>query len=151
MNSNNSQNSEKNNFMLNREQLEVYNWLKKQELNTDDNTLNFWSRKYPAKRLTDVVTFAISKRNSGQSIYNIGGWIHKMLKTDAPVVNKESQTNQEYTRRFIKEKKWDDLKIYEKYVKDDVTGDDLPLTRPEEDFRRELVSLYQRSILYKNL
>jgi hypothetical protein len=147
----NAQSPEKPIYKLTREQFEIYCWLKKQGLNTDDETLNYWSRKYPVKRIFEVVMFAKSRRNSGQSIRNIGGWIHKILKTDAPVVNDESQSNREYAKRFMETKRWNELKIYEKYVRDEVTGDDLPLTRPSDDFKREIESLYQRSLLYRNL
>jgi len=142
--------SNSNEFKLTSEQFEIYMWLKSQRLNTDDDTLNYWSRKYPAKRIIDVVKFANRRRNSGQSIRNIGGWVHKLLITGIAVANEESEDNSEYAKKFTEMNKWIDLKIYEKYVKDEVTSDDLPLTMPKEIFRKALESLYQKSILYKD-
>lgn len=51
---------------------------------------------------------------------------------------------------FARANKWEDLKIYEKYVKDVVT-EDLPLTMSSETFIRALESLCRKSQLYKNM
>ncbi len=42
------------------------------------------------------------------------------------------------------------VKIYEKYLKDEITGDDLPLTLSQETFERALESLFQKSQKYKH-
>jgi hypothetical protein len=136
-------------YKLTQDQSNVYSWLKSQGLNTDDDTLSYWSRKYPAKRITEVVNFAKTRRDRGQSIRNMGGWINKFLKTDIAVINDECKINQEFSQRFVEVKKWYELKIYEKYVKDEITGDDLPLTMAIDDFKRNLESLYQKSMLYR--
>ncbi len=147
---NTSDQTEKN-LRLNEEQFAVFKWLKQQGLNTDEETLNYWSRKYPAKRLIDVVQFANERRNSGQPIRNIGGWIHKLLKTDAAVVNDECKENRDLAQKFAQANQWSDLDIFEKYIRDKVTDSDLPLTMPRNDFSRALEALYNRSKLYKEL
>lgn len=53
-------------YKLNEEQERAYIWLKGQELNVDDDTLNYWARKYPVQRLVDVVRFAHARRAEGQ-------------------------------------------------------------------------------------
>jgi hypothetical protein len=143
--------SGKKSFKLTEEQATIYNWLKEQGLNTDDDTLNYWSRKYPSHRLKEVVNFGHSRKASGQHIPNLGGWVHKLLMNGLAVVNDECKNNREFAGEFAKANKWDDLKIYEKYVKDEVTGDDLPLTMSSEAFIRALESLCQKSQLYKNI
>lgn len=137
-------------FKLTKDQAEVYAWLKKQGLNTDDDTLNYWSRKYPAKRIIEVVNFANGRRNAGQYIRNIGGWVHKFLKTGLAVENDDCIANREFTQKFSMINNWVELHIYEKYVKDEITGDDLPLTIPIDTFKKALEALHQRSQLYKN-
>ncbi len=77
--------------------------------------------------------------------------MHKLLLNGLAVVNDECKNNREFAEEFAKANKWDDLKIYEKYVKDEVTGDDLPLTMSSEAFIRALESLCQKSQLYKNI
>ena len=67
------------------------------------------------------------------------------------VVNDECKNNREFAEEFARGNKWDDLKIYEKYVKDAVTEDDLPLTMSSEAFIRALESLCRKSQLYKNM
>lgn len=143
--------AKKKNFKLTEEQAEVYTWLKEQELNTDDDTLNYWARKYPAHRLKEVVNFGHARRASGQHIPNLGGWVHKLLMNGLAVVNDECKNNREFAEEFARAHKWSDLKIYEKYVRDEVTGDDLPLTMASEAFIRALEALCRKSQLYKNM
>ena len=135
-------------YKLTEGQEKIYIWLKAQSLNVDDNTLNYWARKYQAKRLVDVVQFAHKRRAQGQQIRNIGGWIHKLLKENLPVVNDDCNDNREYTRQFIKTHLWNSLHIYEKYIKDEVTGDDLSLTLPQAEFKHALEAIYNRKQLY---
>lgn len=141
----------KKGFKLTEEQTEIYNWLKEQGLNTDDDTLNYWSRKYPSHRLREVVNFGHARRTSGQHIPNLGGWVHKLLMNGLAVVNDECKNNREFAEEFARANKWEDLKIYEKYVKDAVTEDDLPLTMSSEAFIRALESLCRKSQLYRNM
>ncbi len=60
-------------YKLTAEQNRVYLWLKEQKLNVDDDTLNYWTRKYHSQRLVDVVKFAYKRIHEGKQIKNIGG------------------------------------------------------------------------------
>src|SRR5262249_4143532 len=115
-------------FKLTNEQAMVYAWLKNQNINTDDSTLCYWAKTYSPKRIKEVVEFANARKNSGQQIINIGGWIHKFLKSGNAVVNETCLFNHRYATDFVRAKNWRELQIYEQYVKDDITKDDLPLT-----------------------
>ena len=143
-------NQSKSPYKLNQEQEKVYVWLKSQGLNVDDNTLNYWSRKYRAQRLIDVVKFAHRRCAEGQQIRNMGGWIHKLLKDETIVVTDECRENREYVEKYALKNGWKGLHIYEKYIKDESTKDDLPLTLSTEDFRRALETLYSRVQLYSD-
>lgn len=136
-------------FKLNSEQIDLYTWLKDQNLNTDDNTLCYWTKKYSSKRVREVVNFAKMRMKMGQKIQNQGGWINMFLKNGNAVVNDVSCSNLTYLKEFIKIKKWIDVKIYEKYIVDVITGDDLPLTLENKEFQRSLEVLYKKSQLYK--
>ena len=135
-------------FKLTEEQIEIYEWLSKQKINTDEGALIFWIKTYPSKRLKEVVEFANARRSAGQEIHNIGGWIHKFLKSNDSVVTDQYEINRKLAKDFSRIKVWKALKIYEKYVKDDVTGDDLSLLMNIEEFQRCLEALYQKSELY---
>ena len=74
----------------------------------------------------EVVEFANARMTSGQKILNAGGFIRNLLQNGSTVVNDTCQFNREYALEFAMTKNWGDLKIYEKYVKGSVTGDDLP-------------------------
>jgi hypothetical protein len=130
-------------YKLSKEQVAIYEWLKEQSINTDDNTLCYWVKTYDSKRIREVVEFAKSRKKVGQEIRNMGGWIQKLLKSGLAVANLM------FVKQFIETTEWKDLKIYEKYIKDMVTGDDLPLTMETVEFRRALEFLYQKSQLYK--
>ena len=136
-------------YRLSIDQIETYEWIKNQKLNTDDNTLCYWVKTYERKRIVEVINFAKKRKEKGQDIRNIGGWIQKFLKTGQAVVNDDCNDNLNYVKQFLEINNWEDLKIYEKYIKDMVTKDDLPLTMEREEFKRALESLYQKSRLYK--
>ena len=148
---NNQHSNDISRFKLNEQQTTTFDWLKQQGLNTDDNTLAFWVLKYSANRLKEVVNFAYARKQSGQNIQNVGGWVHKLLKSGAPVVNNTCKQNRDFAEKYAQEKGWRDLNIYEKYVKDAVTEDDLSLTMLYEDFKRALENLHGKSRLYKDL
>jgi hypothetical protein len=141
-------NQTKSPYKLSEEQEKIYVWLKDQGLNVDDDTLNYWVRKYRAQRLVDVVKFAHTRRAAGQQIRNIGGWIHRLLKDDAIVVTDDCQENRKYVEQYASFNQWKSLHIYEKYIKEETTGDDLPLTISKEEFRRALEALHRRTKLY---
>jgi hypothetical protein len=137
-------------YKLTKEQTEIYNWLKKQEINTDDDTLNYWTRKYSGMRIVEVVNFAKARIQSGQNIENLGGWVHKFLKSGLAVVNDECMSNRQFAKQFMEINAWKELKIFEKYVKDEITGDDLPLTMENQMFKTNLEKLFEKSQLYKS-
>jgi GTP:adenosylcobinamide-phosphate guanylyltransferase len=136
-------------YRLSIDQIETYEWIKNQKLNTDDNTICYWVKTYERKRIVEVINFAKKRKEKGQDIRNVGGWIQKFLKTGQTVVNDECNDNLNSVKKFLEINNWEDLKIYEKYIKDMVTNDDLPLTMEREEFKRALESLYQKSRLYK--
>jgi hypothetical protein len=136
-------------FKLTDEQIRIYIWLKEQGINTDDGTLCYWAKTYPSTRLKEVIGFANTRIASGQKILNVGGFIRNLLQNGSAVVNDTCKFNREYALEFTKTKNWSDLKIYEKHVKDSVTGDDLPLTIIISEFVLALERLYQKSCLYK--
>lgn len=137
-------------YKLTEEQQKVYSWLHSQGLNVDENTLNYWARKYPARRLVDVVRFAHARRAAGQQIRNMGGWIHKLLREGVAVVTDDCLDNRRFAQQYATIHQWKSLHVYEKYVKDETTGDDLPLTLPQGEFHRALEALHQRVQLYSD-
>ena len=134
-------------FKLTTEQQITYTWIKEQGLNVDDETLNYWVRKYPAQRLKDVIGLAQKRMERGQQIRNVGGWIHKLLIDDSEVPNKNCRDNLEFLKGFMQEHNWKSLNIYEKHIKDKITGDDLSLTIQPDEFQRALEAVYSRTQL----
>jgi hypothetical protein len=114
-------------YKLSSSQAEIYKWLKEQNINTDDPTLCYWSKTYTEKRLKEVVTYA-KARSQKEEIRNLGGWIQVILKTNQAVIDDKWNINQSWLKEFLNLNQWDTLKVYEKYIKDSTTGDDLSLT-----------------------
>lgn len=137
-------------YPLTMEQATIYLWLRQQKLNTDDDTLHYWSRRYPGDRIKDVVNYAHDRIFAGDTIKNIGGWINKILKTESAVVNDSCVSNRKFAEEFVKSRSCSALKIYEKYIKDEITDSDLPLTIAVDDFKKALNALYEKSQLYKS-
>lgn len=79
----------------------------------------------------------------------MGGWIHKILKDGTAVVTDDCLNNRRFAQQYIAANQWTSLHIYEKYVKDETTSDDLPLTLSKEEFQRALEALHQRIKLYR--
>jgi hypothetical protein len=138
-------------YALTMEQATIYLWLRLQKLNIDDDTLHYWSRHYPGDRIRDIVNYAHARLFAGDPIKNIGGWISKLLKTESAAVNDSCIFNRKFAEGFVESRGWSALKIYEKYVKDEVTESDLPLTIAVDEFKRALNALYEKSQLYKGL
>jgi hypothetical protein len=135
-------------YKLSADQVKTYKWLKEQGINTDDGTLCYWTKTYTEKRLKEVIIYA-KARSQAENIKNIGGWIQKILKTNQAVVDENYKRNQEFLNEFQLIKQWSTLKVYEKYIKDPITSDDLSLTMNAEEFRRSLEALYEKSQHYK--
>lgn len=132
-------------------QATIYLWLRQQNINTDDDTLHYWSRYYPGDRIRDVVNYAHARLLAGDPIKNVGGWISKILKTESAVVNDVCIFNRKHAEQFVESRGWSALRIYEKYVKDEITESDLPLTIAVNDFKCALNALYEKSEIYKQL
>ncbi len=107
----------------------------------------YWSKTYTEKRLKEVVTYA-KARSQKEDIRNLGGWIQTILKTNQAVIDDKWDVNQNILKQFLNLNQWNALKVYEKYIKDSITGDDLSLTMNPEEFKRSLGALYEKSQLY---
>lgn len=140
----------KNSRMLTftKSQFETYQWLKGQEINTNDQTLQYWAHRYSTQRIKEVVAFVKSRQQATGNIHNPGGWICHMLKNEITAISDTSHINCEYAKKFAKEKGWNDLIFCEKYVRDQVTGDDLWLGIATEEFSFALEKIYERGQLY---
>lgn len=138
-------------YKLTKEQTAIYEWLKRENINTDDETLCYWAKTYTSKRIKEVVNFAKTRKANGQNIRNIGGWIQKFLKTNQVIVNESCKINQSFLKQFLNEMGWNDLLVYEKYVRDKITGEDLSLTIAPDVFKIAIEALYQKSRLYKEI
>lgn len=94
------------------DQLNCLEWLKSQNLNTSEETLTWWARKYSLVRLESVIREA-KKRNPK----SLGAYIQKLLKDEATVVAGRVELNAEYATTLKEFRNWHALEIHQKYAK----------------------------------
>jgi hypothetical protein len=141
--------AESTRFKLGAEQAETYHWLKTQNLNCDDNTLNYWARTYSYERLRNVIQYVQTKQSKGWIIRNIGGWIQNALKKDITVINSTTELNKCVAKEFSLTHKWFELKFYELYIRDLFTNEEVSLAINPNDFKYALQGMYRRNSLKK--
>lgn len=96
---------------LTQEQMDIFEWLKKQGINSHEDTLAWWARTYTLKRLEEVIKEAkIRKARS------LGAYMQKILKTGVSVVSGRIEKNKETAQVFKDFHDWNDLEIHQKYA-----------------------------------
>lgn len=128
-------------FNLSDEELEKFDWLKSQNIDTDDPTLCFWSKSYTLKRLIEV--YKEAKKYSKKSV---GGYMTKLLKSGSSVQNDVTQANKEFAEEFKKDCEWSDLKIMKKYckvVQQNGYEHEVDYKLPKDEFKNKIYELYK--------
>lgn len=100
-----------NPFCLSNDQLQTLEWLKSQQINTDEKTLSFWAKTYTCARLKDVFKHAKTKAKS-----NVGGYMNNLLKKSIKVECDTVRENREYAASIKELNSWNQLIIGDMYV-----------------------------------
>ncbi len=99
-------------FKLNAEQRTIFEWLKKQGIDSVDKTLCYWAKTFSFSRLKDVVLMA--KREPRKSV---GAYINKLLRSNAIVETDIVRENRELAIEYKSSNHWKELQIFEKHAK----------------------------------
>lgn len=137
-------------FPLKKEQQPLFELLREVATNTDDSTIKYWIRTYPNKIQT-AVDFLKKELSFGKKIDNPGGFLTNIFLGKIIPMTPEMEKNKEYALEFATRNDWNNLKISGKFVKDEITGGDVPLFLPFENFVNSLLKLHDNSLTYRNL
>lgn len=140
--------SEKSKFPLKPDQQKVLDWLKLTGIGLDCDTMMVFVRTYHEDRLREAVAFTLSQMGTGK-IKNPCGFLRNVLLGKIPMITAESQQNAQLARDFAALNNWNDVTFCKKYMRDEVTGDDLYYNLPHEVFCTQIQKLYDKSELYK--
>lgn len=98
-------------YRINKEQEQIYLWLKDKKINTEDKTLAYWSKTYSQERLSAVINEASKKERR-----NLGGFINTLLKSNACIPDENVVKNTQFADDFKKQNQWSELKIKKTHV-----------------------------------
>src|SRR6185295_2834279 len=120
----------------------IYEWLKDQNINSEDRILCLWSKTYSVDRLFEVIEYAKKKCKT-----NLGGYINRMLYKGVVVPNEKSEANKEFLEKFLETNFWSGIVILERYAKITMHNgyeEELPYNLNPEEFQRKVISLHER-------
>lgn len=135
-------------FPLKKEQQGVFDWLKAQKLNTDDDTLCYWVRTYPIEKLKTAIAFLNHETKRGVSIRTRGGFVRNVLEGKISPVTDTCLENKQFVKDFIEANKWVELEIHEKYVLCPRTHKEVPLSLEPATFVKAICDLFELSQNY---
>lgn len=136
-------------FPLKKDQKQIFAWLRLQNIDSDDDTLTYYIRTYPEQRIKDAIAFMNEEVDKGIKIGSRGKFLRRVLDGTIVMKNAESEQNKLYAMGYSKMKDWRSLVFTEKYVRDEVTGDDLYFNLPSPVFHFALEKLHDKSTIYQ--
>lgn len=98
-------------FKLSVEQSETLQWLSSLGIDTTTETLAWWAKQYPMKRLDEVYQACCAKK-----VKSKGAYMQRLLKTNANVPTENSEANKAFAEEFKKINHWNALEIKDKYA-----------------------------------
>lgn len=98
-------------YKLSPPQVDSYIWLKRQKINSSDQTLCWWAREYSLKRLKEVYLYSISLSKT-----NVGGYMQKILKEEVYLAVDHVTSNKEFTLAYKEQNEWHELDLYDTHV-----------------------------------
>lgn len=144
-----SKKESKTKFPLKKSQQPLFNWLKEQGTESDDDALMFYIRTFSEERIRQCIDFMERERKKGAKINRPGGFFRNCLEGRIVIQNSNTDENKAYAQGFVEANEWSTVIITEKYLRDQTTGDDLYFNISKEVFLPSIQKLYEKSELYK--
>lgn len=135
-------------FPLKKEQQPVFDWLKAQGLDTDDDTLCYWVRTYSPDKLQTALKFMHHEASRGVQFRTRGGFVRNVLEGKISPVTDTCLENKRFVKDFMDANGWRDLEVHEKYVICPRTQKEVPLNLGPEQFIYAISALYDLSQSY---
>ena len=114
-----------------------------------DDTITFWACKYQPAKIQSALQAIQNEIKKGTKFKKSQAAFFRAC-LDGKIIPSDNkiQQNREFAKKFADNKKWRSLKIFEKYIKDDILEDDLNLYMHHDQFVLALTKLYEKSKLY---
>jgi hypothetical protein len=135
---------------LSKEQTELFMLIKNQNIEgATDDTITFWACKYQPAKIQSALQAIQNEIKKGTKFKKSQAAFFRAC-LDGKIIPCDNliQQNKEFAKKFADSKRWRSLKIFEKYIKDDILGDDLNLYMPHDQFFPALTRLYEKAKLY---
>lgn len=100
-------------WSLKGDQLEAFNFLDGDHIDTDDDTKCAWTKKYSLQRLIEVYEEAKAAKN----VRSIGAYMQRLLIDGSEVKKAHAPANKEFAQYLKCKTGWQQLEILQKYVK----------------------------------
>ncbi len=134
--------SNKSNFPLKKSEAPLMSTLTSLNLNTDEDTLKYFVRKY-SPRIPGCAFFLKYERNRGINITNPGGFFRNCLVGKINILNQQALDHKKFAEEFKEENNWNSLIISEKYLRDDTTGKDLGYGMATHEFLNAFLGMHE--------
>ena len=118
----------------------VEEFVKSNQIPLNSQELERWIRKYGAHTVLANLELMTKQK---KTIPKPGGWMESALKEDWAKMKKNIPINKKFAEEFKQEKKWNNLKILQKYCTIEGTGYDIQLNFDPETFRAILESKFE--------
>lgn len=135
-------------FPLKKSQQQIFAWLRLQSIDSDDDTLTYYIRSYTEQKIREAIAFMNAEVDKGIKIDSRGKFLRRVLDGTIVMKNSDSEENKQLARAYAELKQWKSLVITEKYLRDEVTGDDLYFNLTPTVFQYALEKLHQKSEIY---
>ena len=128
-------------WKLNPDQEIIFEWLKDQNINTEDRILCLWSKTYSVERLCEVIEYAKKTCKT-----NLGGLINSILFKGFVIPNEKSIENKKFIETFIYENGWSSATALERYAKISMHNgyeEELPYNIDPKEFKQKIMNLFE--------
>lgn len=141
--------AEKSKYPLKKEQIPLFDRIKRLVKDTDDDTIMVWVRTHEAKKINDALrTLEESIQKMGDKIRSRGAMMRKFLQGDCVLVDENTVKNRAEAQTFKDLYNLNHIKIGQKYVTCENTGKDLALNMEPLAFGEHFANLIKLHELY---
>jgi len=123
-------------------QTEDFEVIKSLSLKVEDKKIAFWVKNYPLKRILDAFNEATHYKPRSMSQY-----MSSLLDNNKVLPNANSEANIQFAKDFIQANKWNEPKIYKKYIKIPFGQDyfEIDFNMESIDFINRLLEKYEKT------
>lgn len=110
-------------FKVQDEQVDAFNWLNSEKIDSPVTTLCYWAKTYSMKRLKEVHKVAVQAKPTHKGRpKSIGAIMNHLLKNNIPVETDSHDTNAEFMHGFVDREHAMNWKVEKKYVTCEIKG-----------------------------